>query len=120
MRPYTPLPSYSSLGGSGPSLERGRRDRSGRPEPALWSPPEELAQESGVGVATIIRIERDQPKSEPHYSTLGGPKGALAAPALTGFLCVHTKPAERDEFVPAALRVLCMMCSTPPGLNAGA
>lgn len=31
---------------------------------------EELAEESGVGVATIIRIENDQVKREPHYSTL--------------------------------------------------
>ncbi len=31
---------------------------------------EELAQESGVGVTTIIRIEKDQLKREPHFSTL--------------------------------------------------
>ena len=31
---------------------------------------EELAHEAGVGVATIIRIERDQLKRDPHFSTL--------------------------------------------------
>jgi transcriptional regulator with XRE-family HTH domain len=31
---------------------------------------EELAETSGVGVATIIRIERDQVRTEPHFSTL--------------------------------------------------
>jgi transcriptional regulator with XRE-family HTH domain len=31
---------------------------------------QELADKSGVGVATIIRIERDQVKREPHFSTL--------------------------------------------------
>jgi transcriptional regulator with XRE-family HTH domain len=31
---------------------------------------EELAEASGVGVATIIRIERDQLRTEPHFSTL--------------------------------------------------
>lgn len=31
---------------------------------------EELAEASGVGVATIIRIERDQLRTEPHFRTL--------------------------------------------------
>ena len=31
---------------------------------------EELAEESGVGVATIIRIERGQLRTEPHFGTL--------------------------------------------------
>jgi transcriptional regulator with XRE-family HTH domain len=31
---------------------------------------EELAEASGVGVATIIRIERGQLRTEPHLSTL--------------------------------------------------
>jgi transcriptional regulator with XRE-family HTH domain len=31
---------------------------------------EELAEASGVGVATIIRIERGQVRTEPHFSTL--------------------------------------------------
>jgi transcriptional regulator with XRE-family HTH domain len=47
---------------------RGERLREARRR-AMFSQ-EELAQESDVGVATIIRIERDQLKSEPHYSTL--------------------------------------------------
>lgn len=31
---------------------------------------EELAEESGVGVATIIRIENNQLRTAPHYGTL--------------------------------------------------
>jgi transcriptional regulator with XRE-family HTH domain len=31
---------------------------------------EELAEASGVGVATIIRIERDKVRTEPHFRTL--------------------------------------------------
>ncbi len=47
---------------------RGERLREARRRAMLSQ--EELAAESGVGVATIIRIERNQLKSEPHYSTL--------------------------------------------------
>ena len=47
---------------------RGERLREARRR-AMFSQ-DELAHEAGVGVATIIRIERDQLKSEPHYSTL--------------------------------------------------
>ncbi len=36
----------------------------------LPNKPSELAHETCAGVATIIRIERDHLKSEPHYSTL--------------------------------------------------
>jgi transcriptional regulator with XRE-family HTH domain len=49
-------------------VSRGERLREARRRAMLSQ--EELAVESGVGVATIIRIERDQLKSEPHYSTL--------------------------------------------------
>ena len=47
---------------------RGERLREARRRAMLSQ--EELAQESGVGVATIIRIERDQLKRDPHFSTL--------------------------------------------------
>jgi len=47
---------------------RGERLREARRQAMLSQ--EELARESGVGVATIIRIERDQLKREPHFSTL--------------------------------------------------
>ncbi len=47
---------------------RGERLREARRRAMLSQ--EELARESGVGVATIIRIERDQLKREPHFSTL--------------------------------------------------
>lgn len=47
---------------------RGERLREARRQAMLSQ--EELAQKTGVGVATIIRIERDQLKSEPHFSTL--------------------------------------------------
>ncbi len=47
---------------------RGERLREARRRAMLSQ--EELAQEAGVGVATIIRIERDQLKRDPHFSTL--------------------------------------------------
>jgi transcriptional regulator with XRE-family HTH domain len=47
---------------------RGERLREARRRAMLSQ--DELANEADVGVATIIRIERDQLKSEPHYSTL--------------------------------------------------
>ncbi|MDP8953309.1 MAG: helix-turn-helix domain-containing protein [Actinomycetota bacterium] len=47
---------------------RGERLREARRRAMLSQ--EELARESGVGVATIIRIERDQLRREPHFSTL--------------------------------------------------
>jgi transcriptional regulator with XRE-family HTH domain len=47
---------------------RGERLREARRRAMLSQ--EELAAESGVGVATIIRIENDQIKREPHYGTL--------------------------------------------------
>ena len=47
---------------------RGERLREARRRAMLSQ--EELAKESGVGVATIIRIERDQLKGDPHFSTL--------------------------------------------------
>jgi transcriptional regulator with XRE-family HTH domain len=47
---------------------RGERLREARRRAMLSQ--EELAEESGVGVATIIRIERDQLRTEPHFSTL--------------------------------------------------
>jgi transcriptional regulator with XRE-family HTH domain len=47
---------------------RGERLREARRRAMLSQ--EELAERSGVGVATIIRIERDQLRTEPHYATL--------------------------------------------------
>ena len=47
---------------------RGERLREARRRAMLSQ--EELAHEAGVGVATIIRIERDQLKRDPHFSTL--------------------------------------------------
>lgn len=47
---------------------RGERLREARRRAMLSQ--QELADKSGVGVATIIRIERDQVKREPHFSTL--------------------------------------------------
>jgi transcriptional regulator with XRE-family HTH domain len=47
---------------------RGERLREARRRAMLSQ--EELARKSGVGVATIIRIERDQVKREPHFGTL--------------------------------------------------
>jgi transcriptional regulator with XRE-family HTH domain len=47
---------------------RGERLREARRRAMLSQ--EELAERSGVGVATIIRIERDQLRTEPHFTTL--------------------------------------------------
>ncbi len=47
---------------------RGERLREARRQAMLSQ--QELADKSGVGVATIIRIEGDQVKREPHFSTL--------------------------------------------------
>ncbi len=47
---------------------RGERLREARRRAMLSQ--EQLANESGVGVATIIRIERDQLRTEPHFTTL--------------------------------------------------
>jgi transcriptional regulator with XRE-family HTH domain len=47
---------------------RGERLREARRRAMLSQ--EELAEKAGVGVATIIRIENDQVKREPHYGTL--------------------------------------------------
>ena len=47
---------------------RGERLREARRRAMLSQ--EELAERSGVGVATIIRIENDQLRTEPHFATL--------------------------------------------------
>jgi transcriptional regulator with XRE-family HTH domain len=47
---------------------RGERLREARRRAMLSQ--EELADQSGVGVATVIRIENDQVKREPHFATL--------------------------------------------------
>ena len=47
---------------------RGERLREARRRAMLSQ--EELAEKSGVGVATIIRIERGQLRTEPHFGTL--------------------------------------------------
>lgn len=47
---------------------RGERLREARRSAMLSQ--EELAERAGVGVATVIRIENDQVKREPHYGTL--------------------------------------------------
>ena len=47
---------------------RGEKLREARRKAMLSQ--EELAEQAGVGVATIIRIERNQVRREPHFSTL--------------------------------------------------
>ncbi len=47
---------------------RGERLREARRRAMLSQ--QELAKKADVGVATIIRIENDQVKREPHYGTL--------------------------------------------------
>ena len=47
---------------------RGERLREARRRAMLSQ--EELAEQTGVGVATIIRIETDQLRTAPHYGTL--------------------------------------------------
>jgi transcriptional regulator with XRE-family HTH domain len=49
-------------------MTRGERLREARRRAMLSQ--EELAEESGVGVATIIRIENNQLRTAPHYGTL--------------------------------------------------
>ncbi len=58
---------------------RGERLREARRRAMLSQA--ELAERSGVGVATIIRIENDQVKREPHFSTLRKLAGSLGIEA---------------------------------------